>query len=221
MEGNGDGIYLEGSGYVLRRFIVGAGDAFRMVAQALMGAGGGAANYALERDAERRKNENLFKLLQTKEQKTPLEIEKLKADIAATNRSNRERYTETSSMAIDRRIEETIKQQEIAQGVMFTPRQRATVKSRLLQRVLLRPSNEERFDTPGLSDPFSGLPDENPVAPTVTPDPKPLSLRERIFGGSLSTAQPELGEHEILGLVNLGKITPEEGRARINKLRQK
>ena len=116
---------------------MGAGDAFRVVAQALMGAGGGAANYALERDAELRKQQQLLDFLAAKQKLSPLEEEKLRAEIGALKRRN---TGPDSTTKTDSRIEEMIQQEELARGRPFNQRERATVKSRLLQRMVFRPS---------------------------------------------------------------------------------
>ena len=70
---------------------MGSGDIFRAAAQGLLGAGSGAANYALDRDADTRKQKRLLEYLAAaKEHKEllPIEEEKLRAEINNLNRRN-------------------------------------------------------------------------------------------------------------------------------------
>ena len=60
---------------------MGAGEIFRGVAQGLLGAGKGAADYALERDAELRKQAMLKEIYGMKQAMTPLERDKIQSEI--------------------------------------------------------------------------------------------------------------------------------------------
>ena len=167
---------------------MGAGEAFRMVAQSLMGAGGGAAQYALDRDAELRKQQMLLEALAAQKKGglyTPLEEKKILAEINALNR----RDNGDGGTATDRRIDELIQQEEISRGYQYTPQQRAKRKSELLGLSLFKPRIESVETDTGLPkalQPIPLLPNQGGApfnwmksAPQsqVTPDPTSLPPR--------------------------------------------
>ena len=138
------------------RFLVGMGDAFRVVAQALMGG----TQDVLNRDTERQKQAYLLQSLAAQSKgglTSPLEQEKLRAEINNLNRRNNG-DGDGKNGKLDSQIESLIQQEEVARGKPFDSSARATIKRRLLEGNLIKLSGNSLGNRPDLEDPFSNIP---------------------------------------------------------------
>lgn len=135
------------------------------LAQSVVGALGGASQYVLDREAERRKQERLMEMIQAQKehkQLLPIEEEKLRAEINALNRRNTGGGgVGGGTSKLDDTVEKMIQAEEESRGSPFTPRQRATAKSRLLQRMVFKPSGTPLLENEAVAEPFSNMPAAN------------------------------------------------------------
>lgn len=177
---------------------MGAGEIFRAVAQGLMGAGSGAAKYALDRDSESRKQQYLLQALAAQAKggyMSPLEQEKVRAEINNLNRRNTggDGAGKTKTLFV-------INDKTGSLRSVFAPENAGdSVQLYEGERVLNSSGGGFREPAPGVDDILSQLQGGNsnapsrppmptstatpPVsAPSITPSPSPASLPPRRAG---------------------------------------